>query len=29
MKQINKALDELKADGTIAGIIEKYIPSNG
>ena len=29
LKQINKALDELKADGTIAGIIEKYIPSNG
>ena len=29
LNQINKALDELKADGTIAGIIEKYIPSNG
>ena len=29
LDQINKALDELKADGTIAAIIEKYIPSNG
>lgn len=27
--KINKALSELKADGTIATIIEKYIPSNG
>lgn len=26
---INKALAELKADGTIGKIIEKYIPSNG
>lgn len=29
LNQINGALDELKADGTIAAIIEKYIPSNG
>ena len=29
LDQINKALDELKADGTIAAIIEKYSPSNG
>ena len=29
LEKINKALAELKADGTIAGIIEKYIPSNG
>ena len=27
LEKINKALDELKADGTIAAIIEKYIPS--
>ena len=27
LEKINKALDELKADGTIAKIIEKYIPS--
>lgn len=27
--KINKALAELKADGTIGTIIEKYIPSNG
>ena len=26
---INKALKELTEDGTIAAIIEKYIPSNG
>lgn len=29
LDQINKALEELTADGTIAKIIEKYIPSNG
>lgn len=29
LNKINKALAELKADGTIANIIEKYIPSNG
>ena len=29
LNQINGALAELKADGTIAAIIEKYIPSNG
>lgn len=29
LEKINKALAELKADGTIAAIIEKYIPSNG
>lgn len=29
LNKINKALAELKADGTIAAIIEKYIPSNG
>ena len=29
LNKINKALAELKADGTIAQIIEKYIPSNG
>ena len=29
LDKINKALSELKADGTIDGIIEKYIPSNG
>ena len=29
LEKINKALEELKADGTIARIIEKYIPSNG
>ena len=28
LTKINKALAELKADGTIAAIIEKYIPSN-
>ncbi len=27
LEKINKALEELKADGTIAKIIEKYIPS--
>ncbi len=26
--EINKALDELKADGTIQGIVDKYIPAN-
>ena len=29
LEKINKALDELKADGTIATIINKYIPANG
>lgn len=29
LDKINKALAELKADGTIDAIIEKYIPSNG
>ena len=29
LDKINKALDELKADGTIDKIIEKYIPKNG
>ena len=29
LEKINKALDELKADGTIAAIINKYIPANG
>lgn len=29
LSKINKALSELKADGTIDAIIEKYIPSNG
>lgn len=29
LDKINAALAELKADGTIAKIIEKYIPSNG
>ena len=29
LDQINKALDELKADGTIDGIINKYIPKDG
>ena len=29
LDKINKALSELKADGTIGKIIEKYIPSNG
>lgn len=29
LDQINAALAELKADGTIDGIIAKYIPSNG
>ena len=29
LNKINTALAELKADGTIAAIIEKYIPSNG
>lgn len=29
LEKINKALSELKADGTIDKIIEKYIPSNG
>ena len=29
LNKINKTLDELKADGTIDRIIEKYIPSNG
>ena len=28
LDKINKALGELKADGTIAAIIEKYIPAN-
>jgi len=28
LEKINKALKELIADGTVAGIIEKYIPSN-
>ncbi len=28
LDKINKALDELIADGTVAGIVEKYIPSN-
>ena len=29
LEKINKALDELKADGTIDGIINKYIPKDG
>ena len=29
LNKINSALAELKADGTIAKIVEKYIPSNG
>ena len=29
LDKINKALDELKADGTIDGIINKYIPKDG
>ena len=29
LAKINKALDELKADGTIAAIINKYIPADG
>jgi polar amino acid transport system substrate-binding protein len=29
LEKINKALDELKKDGTIDAIIKKYIPSNG
>ena len=29
LEKINKALEELTADGTIDKIIEKYIPSNG
>ena len=29
LEKINKALEELKADGTIAAIIEKYIPAKG
>ena len=29
LEKINKALEELKADGTIDKIIEKYIPKNG
>ena len=29
LNKINKALDELKADGTIDAIIKKYIPANG
>ena len=29
LEKINKALEELEADGTIAAIIEKYIPSEG
>ena len=29
LEKINKALRELKEDGTIAAIIEKYIPSEG
>lgn len=28
LDKINKALDELIADGTVAAIVEKYIPSN-
>ena len=29
LNKINKALDELKKDGTIDAIIKKYIPANG
>ena len=29
LEKINKALEELKADGTIDGIINKYIPKDG
>ena len=28
-EQVNAAIQELKEDGTIASIIEKYIPSDG
>ena len=28
LNQVNKALDELKADGTLQQIVDKYIPAN-